>query len=105
MSATLPKALAGIVVVLVIILLTKIANNSHAIDNAGATFWLEKQKVVACSPDEITFEDRRGSQTQLTKDNSWPACSEFQKDQVMDFQLSRGERTHFLKKQPSDWWR
>ena len=105
MSNALPKALAVVVVVLLIIFLTKVVNNTQVAENPGTSFWLERQKVVACSPDEITLEDKRGMQTQLMKDQSWPLCSIFQADQVLDFQLSRGEKTHFLKLQPSSWWR
>jgi len=83
------------VAVLMVIVLTKIANNTKSTENPGAAFWLEQQKVVECTTDEITLEDKHGSQTQLEKDESWPYCSLFQKDEVLDFQLSRGEKTHF----------
>jgi hypothetical protein len=105
MKGTLPQAMAVVVVVLLVIFLTKMANNTRITDNQGATFWLEKQKVVECTADEITLEDKRGSQTHLVKDDSWPFCTVFKKDEVLNFQLSRGEKTHFLKKQPADWWR
>lgn len=105
MKGTLPKGLAVVVVVLLVMVLTKIANSIKPSENRGSTFWLERRKVVECTLDEITLEDRRGSQTQLQKDDSWPLCTIFQKDEELDFQLSRGEKTHFVRSQLSGWWR
>ena len=106
MKGFVPKSLAIVVLVLLVWTLTKIANNTRINDNTGATFWLERQKVVECTLDDIILVDKHGSETHLDKDeDSWPDCSIFEKDQVMDFQLSRGAKTHYLKRQASAWWR
>lgn len=105
MQGTLPKGMAVVVVVLLVMFLTKVANNTRTTDNQGATFWLNRQKVVECTAEEITLEDQRGSQIHLIKDASWPSCTEFHREEMLDFQLSRGERTHYVKYQPSGWWR
>ncbi len=105
MKGALPNGLAVVVVVLLVLFLTKVANNTKVVENQGAAFWLEHQKVVECSPDEITLEDKRGAQTHLQKDDSWRTCSEFKKDEVYDFQLSRGEKTHYVTCQKAGWWR
>ena len=39
------------------------------------------------------------------KDSSWPDCSTFQKGDVLDFHLSRGEKTKFLSDEKTAWWR
>jgi hypothetical protein len=96
--------LAVVAVVLLFWNLTKIANNTRVPDSQGRSFWLEGQRVVQCSPDEITLVDKRGSQTHLLKDESWPDCFTFEKDAAIDFFLSRGEKTRFLKMQKSAWW-
>ena len=52
--------------------------------------------MVECSPTEITLVDTHQTETHLEKDSSWPECSTFHKDDVLDFHLSRGEKTRFL---------
>jgi hypothetical protein len=49
--------------------------------------------------------DNHQKATHLEKDSSWPECSVFHKDDVLDFYLSRGERTKFLSYEPTVWWR
>jgi len=66
---------------------------------------LKVQHVVQCSPEEITLVDIHQTSTHLEKDTSWPDCSVFQKDDVLDFYLSRGEKTRFLSYEKSEWWR
>ena len=104
MKKTLPITLAVVVVVLLVWNLTKIANNTRVSDNPGSSFWLESQLVVQCSPDEITLADKRCLQTHLVKDDNWPDCSVFQKGVAVDLQLSRGEKTRFVKMQNTAWW-
>jgi hypothetical protein len=60
---------------------------------------------VQCTATEITLVDNHQTETHLDKDTSWPSCSTFHKDDVLDFYLSRGEKTHFLKMEPTEWWR
>lgn len=88
-----------------ILLLTKIANQVPPEPPPGTTFSLKAQKVIACTPSEITLLDMHEVQTHLEKDSSWPDCSIFQKDEVLDFYLSRGEKTHFLSREKTSWWR
>ncbi len=88
-----------------ILLLTKIANQMPPEPPTGVAFSLKAQKVVQCTPDEITLVDVHQTQTHLEKDESWPDCSTFQKDQVLDFYLSRGAKTKFLSEEPTTWWR
>jgi hypothetical protein len=88
-----------------ILLLTKIANQMPPEPPPGTAFGLRAQQVVQCSPDEITLVDNHQKATHLEKDTSWPDCSTFQKDDVMDFYLSRGEKTRFLSSEKSAWWR
>jgi hypothetical protein len=88
-----------------ILLLTKIANQVPPPPPEGTAFSLKAQHVVECSPDDITLVDRHQTETHLEKDDSWPDCSVFQKGQVLDFYLSRGERTRFLSDEQSAWWR
>jgi hypothetical protein len=88
-----------------ILLLTKIANQAPPEALSGTAFSLKAQHVVQCSPEEITLVDPHQKATHLEKDGSWPDCSEFQKDDVMDFYLSRGEKTKFLSLERSAWWR
>jgi hypothetical protein len=94
-----------VAVVLLVWTLTKVANNTKVSENPGRAFWLENVHVVQCSPDEITLIDKRGTETHLMKDESWPDCSTLQKDQAIDLQLSRGDKTRFVKVQPTAWWR
>jgi hypothetical protein len=88
-----------------ILLLTKIANQMPAAPLSGTAFSLKAQQVVQCSPDEITLVDNHQKATHLEKDSSWPDCSSFQKDEVMDLYLSRGEKTKFLSLEKTVWWR
>jgi hypothetical protein len=88
-----------------ILLLTKIANQMPPEPPPGTSFSLKAQKVIQCSPYEITLVDNHLTATHLEKDSSWPECSSFQKDDALDFYLSRGERTHFLSFEKTVWWR
>jgi hypothetical protein len=90
---------------LLILPLTKIANQLPPERPSGTAFSLKAQKVVQCSPEEITFVDNHQKATHLDKDASWPECSVFQKDDVLDFYLSRGEKTKLLSYGKSAWWR
>jgi hypothetical protein len=92
-------------VFLLILLLTKIANRIPIEPPAGTAFSLKAQHVVACSAEEITLVDNHQTATHLEKDASWPECSSFQKDEVLDFYLSRGEKTRFLSDEETEWWR
>jgi hypothetical protein len=91
--------------VVLILLLTKIANQIPPDPPPGTSFSLKAQKVIECTPTEITLLDNHQVQTHLDKDSSWPACSSFHKDDVLDFYLSRGERTHFESDEKTSWWR
>jgi len=88
-----------------ILLLTKIANQLPPESPPGTAFSLKVQHVVQCSPDEITLVDNHQMVTHLDKDSSWPDCFVFQKNDVLDFYLSRGEKTKFLSIEPTVWWR
>ncbi len=88
-----------------ILLLTKIANQLPPDPPAGYTFWIYAQHVVGCSPTEITLVDTHQTESLLEKDSSWPECSTFHKDDVLDFHLSRGEKTRFLSVEETAWWR
>jgi hypothetical protein len=92
-------------VFVLILLLTKIANEVPPPAPSGTAFSLKAQQVVQCSPDEITLVDPHQKATHLEKDESWPDCSAFHKDDVLDFYLSRGEKTRFLSYEKSAWWR
>ena len=89
----------------VVLFLTKIANLMPPDPTPGANFGLKAQKVVQCSTDDITLSDVHQVQTHLDKDQSWPDCSQFTAGQVLDFYLSRGEKTHFISVDVSPWWR
>lgn len=100
------KKILIIVAVLVLILfLAKIATEVPPEPSSGYAFWLYAEQVVECTPTEITLVNVHQTETHLEKDDSWPVCSTFQKDQVLDFYLSRGEKTHFLKVEETAWWR
>ena len=90
---------------LLILLLTKIANQVPPDGPSGAGFSLKAQKVVQCSAGEITLVDNHFTAAHLQKDASWPECSSFDKDEAFDFYLSQGERTHFLSDEKTVWWR
>jgi hypothetical protein len=90
-----------------ILLLTKIANQMPPEPPSGTAFSLKAQKVVQCTPTEITMVDVHMASTHLEKDESWPDCAVFQtnKDEVLDFYLSRGAKTRFLSYERTVWWR
>ena len=88
-----------------ILLLTKIANQVPAAPPPGTAFSLKAQKVIQCSETEITLVDNHQKSTHLEKDDSWPDCTAFKKDQVIDFYLSRGDKTRFLSIETTARWR
>ncbi len=88
-----------------ILLITKIANQVPPAPPPGTTFALKAQRVIQCTPGEITLVDNHETSTHLEKDTSWPDCALFQKDQVLDFYLSRGEKTRYLGSEQTSWWR
>ena len=88
-----------------ILLLTKIANLAPKEALTGVAFSLKAQKVIECTPEEITLVDLHEQATHLIKDNSWPECSTYKKNEVLDFYLSRGERTHYISSEQTTWWR
>lgn len=88
-----------------ILVLTRIANEIPPESPSGYTFWLYAQQVVQCSPSEITLVDTHQAESHFDKDASWPACSTFRKDDVLDFHLSRGEKTGYLGSEKTEWWR
>lgn len=90
---------------LLILLLTKIANQIPPEAAQGAAFSLKAQKVVQCSEYEITLVDNHFTATHLDKDSSWPDCASFGSGEAFDFYLSQGEKTHFLIGEKSAWWR
>jgi len=92
-------------VFVLILLLTKIANQVPPEQPPGTAFSLKAQQVVQCSATEITMVDNHQTATHLEKDDSWPDCSTFQKGEVVDFYLSRGEKTRFLSYEKTEWWR
>ena len=71
-----------------VLLLTEYVNQLPPDPMPGAAFALKSQKVVECTPDEITLVDNHQTETHLLKDSSWPDCSTFQKDEVLDFYFS-----------------
>lgn len=100
------KRIVTIAAVFVVILfLTKIANLIPPDPMPGAAFSLKAQKVVQCSTNEITLLDVHEVQTHLDKDQSWPDCADFTAGQILDFYLSRGDKTHFMSVEVSPWWR
>ena len=90
---------------LLILVLTKIANRQDNGNRSGMDFWLKGQRVVQCSPEEITLVDPHQQATHLDKDGTWPDCSVFHKEDVMDFHLTRSDRTRFLSYEQTTWWR
>jgi hypothetical protein len=102
---TMKKLVIFAAVFVFILLLTKIANQIPPEPPSGTAFSLKAQQVIQCSVDEITLVDPHQKSTHLEKDASWPDCSVFQKDEVLDFYLSRGEKTRFLSYEKTVWWR
>jgi len=92
-------------VAILVLVLTKIANQMPPEPQSGYSFWVYAQHVVECSPTEITLVDRHMTESHFEKDESWPDCSVFHKDDVLDFHLSRGEKTRFLSDEDTAWWR
>lgn len=90
---------------LVILILTKIANKVPPEPLTGVAFSLKAQQVVQCSATEITLVDMHQKATHLIHDESWPDCSIYQKEDVIDFYLSRSEKTHFLHMEKTPLWR
>jgi hypothetical protein len=88
-----------------ILLLTKIANQVPPEPLSGVAFTLKAQQVVQCSATEITLVDNHMKATHLERDETWPECSTFHKDDVLDFYLARGEKTKFLRMENTSVWR
>jgi hypothetical protein len=88
-----------------ILLLTKIANQVPPEPPPGTAFSLMAQKVIQCTPTEITLVDIKMTPVHLEKDESWPDCSAFNSNEVLDFYLSRGAKTRFLRMEKTAWWR
>jgi hypothetical protein len=107
LSATkkIVTAAAAAAVFVFILVLTKIANDTPPEPPAGISFWIYSQHVVECTPTEITLVDTHQTETLLEKDSSWPDCSNFHKDDVLDFHLARGATTRFLGDEETAWWR
>lgn len=100
------KRIVTIAAVAVFILfLTKLANEAPPPPMPGIAFSLLAQRVVQCSPTEITLVDTHQTETHLEKDDSWPPCSSFEPGGFLDFYLSRGARTRFLHDEKTAWWR
>ena len=59
-------------VAVVILFLTKLANEAPPEPMPGIAFSLLAQRVVQCSPTEITLVDTHQTETHLEKDDSWP---------------------------------
>jgi hypothetical protein len=105
MKKTLPMTLLILAVILFFWNLTKIANQAKTESTPGTAFALKAQHVVQCSAVEITLVDNHQKATHLDKDSTWPECSVFQKGDVLDFYLSRGEKTRLLSYESTAWWR
>ena len=105
MKKTLPMTLLILAAILFFWILTKIANQAKPEAPPGTAFSLFAQHVVQCSAEEITLVDSHQKATHLDKDSSWPECSVFQKDDVLDFYMSRGEKTKLLSYEKTAWWR
>ena len=99
------KILIIAAVLVTFLFLAKIATEVPPEPAAGYAFWLYAERVVECTPTEITLVNNHQTETHLEKDDSWPPCSSFQKDAVLDFYLSRGQKTRFLKVEETAWWR
>jgi hypothetical protein len=100
------KKILGIVALIALVLvLSDLANTVPTAPVEGTSFALKGQRVVACSDTEIVLVDSHQTATKLDKDGSWPDCSAFQANEVVDFFLSRGEKTHFISIERTAWWR
>jgi len=88
-----------------ILVLTKIANQTPPEPTPGMTFDLKAQHVVQCSASEITLVDNHEKATHLEKDSSWPECSIFHKGDVLDFYMARGGKTKLISFESTVWWR
>lgn len=92
-------------VMLFILVLSKLASNVAPPPPPGTVFSLKAQRVIACSPTEVVLLDEHNNSVRLDIDGSWPDCASFQKNQLMDFYLSRGDKTHFISEEQTAWWR
>jgi hypothetical protein len=99
------KILIVAAVFLFIMVLNNLANRVPPDSASGTSFSLKAQKVLACNANEIVLVDPHQKATRLDKDSSWPECSTFKGDEVEDFYLSRGGKTHFLGFEKTAWWR
>jgi hypothetical protein len=98
------KKIAIIAAVFVLVLvLTRIANDVPDDPRPGSVFWLKGERIVQCTPTEITLVNGHGVPTHLDTAPDWPDCSNYHSGEYLDFKLSRGEKTHFLSTEPSSW--
>jgi hypothetical protein len=88
-----------------ILFLTKIANQMPGDPQPGTVFSLKAQQVVQCSTQDITLLDNHQTQTHLETDATWPDCAKFKKGEFLDFYLARGEKTRFISDEKTVWWR
>jgi hypothetical protein len=99
------RVLIVLVVFLAILILTRIVKDIPKEPKAGYSFALMGQQVVMCNANEIVLVNNRMESTHLDKDESWPDCGEFSKEDFYDFYLNRGEHTHFDHYEKTVWWR
>ena len=99
------KILTFVVFVLLGAVLTKMANDIPSEPEKGVAFSLKGVHVLGCSPTEIIVVDQHQTMTHLDTDDSWPDCSNYQANEVLDFYLARGEKTHFIEMEQVPWWR
>jgi hypothetical protein len=92
-------------VMLFILVLSKLASNVAPSPPPGTAFALKAEHVIACSSTEVILADEHNNSTRLDIDSSWPECSTFQKNETLDFYLSRGDKTHFISDERTAWWR
>jgi hypothetical protein len=90
---------------LFILVLTYMANHANVDQPTGYSFSLKAQRVVMCSANEIVLVDPHQKSTRLEKDSSWPDCSTFKPNEFDDFDLARGSKTIFKKREQTAWWR
>jgi len=94
-----------------VLLLTKVANQMPPDPPTGIAFSLKAQKVIQCSETDITLVDTHDNKaTHLEIDGirpsgSWPPCSEYKADEVLDFYLTRGEKTHLASAERTSFFR